>query len=39
VITLETIGYLAKHEKRGSQGKLLAILNKTPDIEIEKRVH
>lgn len=36
VATLQTIDYLEERARRGSRDKLLAVLNKAPDIEPEE---
>lgn len=36
VATLQTIDYLEERAKRGSRDKLLAVLDKAPDVEPEK---
>jgi hypothetical protein len=35
IATLETLDYLAERAKRGSREKLLAVLEKAPDVEPE----
>ncbi len=37
VATLRTADYLEKRAKRGSREKLLAVLQKAPDVEPDKR--
>ncbi len=37
VATLRTVDYLRERAKRGSREKLLAVLEKAPDVEPDKR--
>jgi len=36
VATLETAGYLAERARRGNREKLLTVLAKAPDVELEE---